>query len=103
YAAQYSLSSEAIPPGRLGLGSAMINSGMAVGTSLGMLVAAGLAETWQASWRAPFWVMALPTAIVGLLIAWLIPDRGPIPAPQRSGGPSGMQAWLKNPLLVRLS
>lgn len=74
YAAQYSLSSEAIPPGRLGLGSAMINSGMAVGTSLGLLVASGLSEMMGASWRLPFLAMAVPTVLVGLLIGHFIPE-----------------------------
>ena len=59
YASQYSLSSQAIPAQFLGLGSAMINSGMAVGSSLGLLVASGLVEVLDTSWRAPFLAMAV--------------------------------------------
>lgn len=83
YASQYSLSSQAIPAQHLGLGSAMINSGMAVGSSVGLLVASGLVEVLGTSWRAPFLVMAVPTAFVGLLIARFIPEAPRREAPRR--------------------
>lgn len=84
YAAQYSLSSQAIPARFLGLGSAMINSGMAVGSSLGLLVASGLVEVLDTSWRAPFLAMAVPTALVGLLIARFIREEPRREAPPRA-------------------
>lgn len=72
YATQYALSSEAIPRSRRGLGSAIINSGMAVGISLGLILASFTTFRLEWGWRAPFLTMAVPTIGVALLFAvWM--------------------------------
>lgn len=68
YPTQYSLSTDVVPPERRGLAAALINSGQAVGISLGLVVGSAVALAAGAGWRAPFVVLALPTVAVGLLI-----------------------------------
>lgn len=77
YATQFALSSSAIPQSRRGFGTAVINSGMAVGISLGLILASFTTFRLGWGWRAPFVVMALPTIIVGLLFAIYIRERSP--------------------------
>ena len=75
YGPQYALSSEAIPPHRITLGSAIINSGMAFGTSIGYYISSYVVLEWGASWRVPFYIIAVPIILVGLLMAWVIKDK----------------------------
>ncbi|HCW50916.1 MAG TPA: hypothetical protein DGR79_02460, partial [Clostridiales bacterium] len=72
YPSQFAISSAVIPPSRRGLGSAVIYSGMAVGTSAGLILGSTVAFTLGLGWRAPFWLLAFPTAAVALLFARLV-------------------------------
>lgn len=74
YGPQYALSSEAIPSKFRTIGSAIINSGMAFGTSLGLILASSLIGK-GAPWSTPFYIMAVPTVVVGLLVAFFIKER----------------------------
>lgn len=74
YGPQYALSSEAIPAKFRTIGTAIINSGMAFGTSLGLILSSWLIGR-NYSWSSPFYVMAVPTVIVGLLVALFIKER----------------------------
>lgn len=67
YGPQYALSSEAIPEDKLTLGTAIINSGMAFGTSGGYLLSSYLVLQNHQSWKVPFFVVAVPTAILAVL------------------------------------
>ncbi len=103
YPSQFAISSAAIPLSRRGLGSAVIYSGMAVGTSAGLILGSTAAFTLGLGWRAPFWLLAFPTAAVALLFARRVEE-------PRGGGdrsahvlgplPAGISAALSPRLLA---
>lgn len=72
YGPQYALSSENIPKKWITLGSAIINSGMAFGISLGYLLSSTLVETYKTSWHAPFIAIAIPIFLVTLAMIFFI-------------------------------
>lgn len=71
YGPQYALSGEAIPLSKLTLGTAIINSGMAFGSSGGYLLSSYLVLQHHQHWSTPFLIIAIPTMIVGLLFLTL--------------------------------
>lgn len=75
YGPQYALSSEAIPKKRITLGSAIINAGMAFGMSLGYYISTYTVHEWGMHWRTPFFIIAVPVVLVGLLMAWVIKEK----------------------------
>jgi len=96
YGPQYGISSEQIPLQHRSLGSAIINSGMAFGIALGLMASSWIAYTLNLGWRTPFYFMAIPTIVTGLLIWWLIKEN---PRPSASGvaSPAGsFMALLRN-------
>jgi MFS family permease len=72
YGPQYGISSEQIPPQYRSLGSAIINSGMAFGIALGLMASSYIAYPLGMGWRTPFYLMAIPTIVTGLLIWFLV-------------------------------
>jgi MFS family permease len=85
YPAQFSLSSEAIPLARRGLGSAIINSGQAFGISLGLILSSFVAFNLQRGWRASFLVLGILTMVAGGVI-WAVVREHP---PREQHGDSG--------------
>ncbi|QTU82921.1 MFS transporter [Carnobacteriaceae bacterium zg-C25] len=75
YGPQYAMSSEAIPKNKVTLGNALINSGMAFGTSGGFLLSSSIVLEGGAHWSQPFYMVAVPTAIVGVLFYTLLKER----------------------------
>ncbi|EPK6347946.1 MFS transporter [Proteus mirabilis] len=75
YGPQYGLSSEAIPKHRITLGSAIINSGMAFGLSIGYYISSISVGEMGMSWRAPFYIIGVPIIIIGLMMLWIIKDK----------------------------
>ncbi|NOI65388.1 MFS transporter [Vibrio sp. 99-8-1] len=75
YGPQYGLSSEQIPEEKRSFGTAIINSGMAVGTAGGFMVASWLVYDLGFTWRMPFYVMAVPTIVVGILIWFFVKEK----------------------------
>lgn len=75
YGPQYALSAEAIPTKKLTIGTAIINSGMAFGTSGGYLVSSYFVLQKGMHWSVPFVIMAIPTAIVGILFYTVLKER----------------------------
>ncbi|WP_311408119.1 MFS transporter [Liquorilactobacillus uvarum] len=71
YGPQYALSGEVIPISKLTLGTAIINSGMAFGSSGGYLLSSYLVLQHHHHWSLPFFIIAIPTIIVGLLFMTL--------------------------------
>ncbi len=71
YGPQYALSGEAIPLSKLTLGTAIINSGMAFGSSGGYILSSYLVLQHHHSWTLPFFIIAIPTLIIGLLFLLL--------------------------------
>lgn len=71
YGPQYALSGEAIPTKSLTLGTAIINSGMAFGTSGGYLLSSYLVLEKGNHWSLPFFIMSVPTIIVGIMFMFL--------------------------------
>lgn len=67
YGPQYALSGEAIPLSKLTLGTAIINSGMAFGSSGGYILSSYLVLQHHQSWTLPFFIISIPTLIIGLL------------------------------------
>lgn len=75
YGPQYGLSSEAIPKKHLTLGSAIINSGMAFGISLGYYISTISVETLKMDWHAPFYIIGGITLAIGIAMFFIIKDR----------------------------
>jgi len=75
YGPQYALSSEAIPKKRLTMGTAIINSGMALGISGGYMLSSKVVLQDGAHWSTPFFIMAVPTIIVGILFYTMLKER----------------------------
>ncbi|MCU9533924.1 MFS transporter [Streptococcus sp. CSL10205-OR2] len=75
YGPQYALSSESIPKDKVTLGNAIINSGMAFGTSGGYLLSSALVLEGGQDWSQPFFIMAVPTAIVGILFYTMLKEK----------------------------
>ncbi|WP_223068344.1 MFS transporter [Paenibacillus caui] len=65
---QFALASEIIPQKYRSLGSALINSGGAFGTALGFIASSYITLDRGFNWRTSFFVFAIPTVLVGLLI-----------------------------------
>jgi len=80
YATMFSISSSAIPAARRGLGSAIVYSGMALGSSGGYLLASLVAVGLGWTWRTPFLVLAGPAVVMAGLFALLLRE------PKRVGG-----------------
>ena len=77
YGPQYALSSSAIPIEHRGIGSAVINSGMSFGISVGLIGSSCIANTLGLGWRYSFFVFAVPAVIIGILIKFFIRGDGP--------------------------
>ncbi|MBL1225518.1 MFS transporter [Enterococcus sp. BWR-S5] len=75
YGPQYALSTEAIPTNKRTLGNAIINSGMAFGTSGGYLLSSKLVLENGEHWSKPFFIMAIPTLIVGILFYTVLKEK----------------------------
>ncbi|GEP78823.1 hypothetical protein SCA05_06160 [Staphylococcus carnosus] len=75
YGPQYALSSEAIPKKNITLGSALINSGMAFGTSIGYFISSITVSEMGMNWRMPFYIMAVPILIIAFLMYQIIKER----------------------------
>jgi MFS family permease len=78
YPISYGINIGTIPKEKRGLASAIINSGMSIGTALGLVVA-GPVYSLTGSWRIPFLLLAVPTLLVPLLF------RRSLPEPERDG------------------
>ncbi len=79
YPTQFALSTAMVPLRYRSLSAAIINSGQAVGISLGLLIASYVALELGGGWRMPFVALALPTALVAVAF-WVF-----IREPKRSG------------------
>lgn len=75
YGPQYALSGEAIPTKNLTLGTAIINSGMAFGTSGGYLLSSSMVLENGQHWSRPFFIMSIPTIIVGILFYVILKEK----------------------------
>ena len=75
YGPQYGLSTETIPAKHITLGSAVINSGMAFGLSLGYFISSYTVGTLGMSWRSPFIIIAIPVVLVGIAMWWIIKEK----------------------------
>lgn len=75
YGPQYALSTEAIPDNKQTVGNAIINSGMAFGTSGGYLLSRKLVLDNGDHWSKPFFIMAIPTLILGILFYTVLKEK----------------------------
>lgn len=75
YGPAYAMARESIPTKKLTLGTAIINSGMAFGTSGGFLLSSKLVLENGQHWSKPFIIMAIPTIIVGILFYVLLKEK----------------------------
>jgi MFS family permease len=106
YPTQFSLSGEVIPRRVRGLGAAIINSGQALGISLGLVASGYIAYTLHGGWRASFAVLGVATMAAGLLIWLLIRERPPLRAGDAgeaapvAGAPAGWRALLTRDLVL---
>ncbi|WP_418904818.1 MFS transporter [Enterococcus saccharolyticus] len=75
YGPQYALSTEAIPDKKRTVGNAIINSGMAFGTSGGYLLSSKLVLENGEHWSKPFFIMAIPTLIVSIIFYTMLKEK----------------------------
>lgn len=75
YGPQYALSTESIPSNKLTFGNAIINSGMAIGTSAGYLLSSKVVLENGEHWSRPFFIMAIPTIVLGVLMFGLLKEK----------------------------
>lgn len=66
YPTQFALSTAMVPIRYRSLSAAIINSGQAIGISVGLLIASYFALQLGGGWRMPFVALALPTALVAI-------------------------------------
>jgi MFS family permease len=83
YALAYSLVIQTAPTSMRGIASGVINGGMSLGLVTGLAMAGPVYQA-SGSWRFPFLVLTVPTAVVTVLYyAWIRdgsrPDRRPFP------------------------
>ncbi|VDG99052.1 D-glucarate permease [Lysinibacillus sphaericus] len=76
YGPQYGISSSAIPAKRITLGSAIINSGMAFGTSIGYYLSSYSVSEFGLNWRVPFFIIAGLSVAVAILM-YVVVKRDP--------------------------
>ena len=74
YWPQVALSSEAIPNKRRSIGSAIINSGAALGISLGFISSSTLVLEWGINWRMMFYIFSVLTILCGLFIGFVVKE-----------------------------
>ncbi|MGG3622412.1 MFS transporter [Bacillus gobiensis] len=74
YGTQYAISSNTTPKKYRGLVSAIINSGMAFGISLGFIMASYFTYTLNHGWQFSFYIFAIPTVIIAILIGIFVRD-----------------------------
>ena len=79
YPTAYKISTEIVPKSRIGFSSALINSGMAAGSILGLIVA-GFVLPLISSWQVVLVVLSIPTAAVALMFIKTVPRSNPIQA-----------------------
>lgn len=79
YGPQYALSSESIPKDKVTLGNALINSGMAFGTSGGYLLSSSMVLENGEHWSRPFFLVAIPTFVLGVLFYTLLKEKVSLP------------------------
>ena len=70
YGPQYALSSLNIPKKNRGIGNAIINSGMAFGTSLGLIGGGYIVN--KLGWRWNFYIFAIPVVLIAILFQFVI-------------------------------
>lgn len=75
YGPQYALSTEAIPDNKRTIGNAIINSGMAFGTSGGYLLSSKIVLENGEHWSKPFYIMAIPTLIMAILFFTVLKEK----------------------------
>ncbi|MDG6998826.1 MAG: MFS transporter [Nitrososphaerota archaeon] len=75
YPAAYTISTETVPRDKVGSFSALINSGMAFGTVLGLVVA-GPVLLFFSNWQIVLLILSVPTFVVALLLYRVTPDIG---------------------------
>lgn len=80
YGPQYALSSMNIPKEKRGIGNAIINSGMAFGTSLGLIGGGYVINTLKLGWRANFFIFAIPVILIGVLFQFVIKKKTAVKA-----------------------
>ncbi|MFD1606320.1 MFS transporter [Oceanobacillus luteolus] len=94
YGPSYGLSSESIPPKHITVGSAIINSGMAFGISIGYFISSYTVGELGMSWRAPFYIIAIPVILIGLLMMWVIKEKRKTKAEHQAEVDSGEKVKL---------
>jgi predicted MFS family arabinose efflux permease len=103
YGSQYGISSSITPKKYRGLVSALINSGMAFGISLGFISSSYFTYTLNKGWQFPFYVFAVPTIIVAILIGIFVQDdrhKEPKKGKEIQEKGSIKQLFTKNHILV---
>jgi MFS family permease len=92
----YAIATDNIPTKYLTVGTAIINSGMALGISLGYLTSSFITLELGMSWRVSFYAMTIPTILIALLI-W-----ARIKSEQKNTSPAANQSLEKINIIEQL-
>lgn len=101
YGPAYALATESIPTKKITLGTAIINSGMAFGTSGGYLLSSKLVLENGSHWSKPFLIMAIPTVIVGILFSIVLKEK--VVRPEDQGKTKNEAQGSKNQVKEKVS
>lgn len=75
FGGSYGITMQSVPPGKRGLGTAIVSSGMSLGQGLGILVS-GIIFVALGSWRAPFIILAVAAFFSVLFLSVMVRDVG---------------------------
>ncbi|CEG27013.1 MFS transporter [Bacillus sp. B-jedd] len=98
YGPSYAVATDNIPEKHLTVGTAIINSGMALGISLGYMLSSYFTLELGMSWRVPFYLMTIPTLLAAGLIWFMLRPNPQLKDITKEPGHEKVNIWeqLKN-------
>ncbi|MHB8567261.1 MAG: MFS transporter [Nitrososphaerales archaeon] len=73
YPTAYTISTEMVPKEKIGFASAIINSGMAFGSMLGLVIAGPILSIFPNNWQVVLIILSIPTFFVAALLHKFVP------------------------------
>lgn len=75
YPTAYTISTEMVPRERVGFASGIINSGMAFGSILGLVIAGPILSVFPNNWQVVLVILSIPTLFVTFLLHKVVPKQ----------------------------
>jgi MFS family permease len=73
YPTAYTISTNVVPKNKVAFSSSLVNSGMAFGSILGLIVAGPVLEVFPNNWQVLLIILSIPTFFVGILMYRFVP------------------------------